>query len=192
MGDTGSLIVRPLVIEDVDPYLRQVANVDAGSGMDGAAHSHAYSRSEPFDMEAGHDREVTRWTTDLDAGGWRRAWGLFDEHEIVGHVYLAGGLLESELHRANLGMGVSSSYRRRGGGSALLASAIAWAQNLPILDWVDLDVFSDNKGAQELYERHGFQILGRIPDCFRIDRVSLGTSLMTLGVGSQSSSPTSW
>jgi RimJ/RimL family protein N-acetyltransferase len=178
----GSTSVRPLAIADVDDYLRHVLAVDAGSGVDGAAHSHAYSESEPFDMEAGRAREVTRWSTDIEHLGWRRAWGLFDNGELVGHLHLAGGMLRSELHRADMGMGIVRSHRRQGGGTVLLETGIEWAREQPTIDWIDLGVFSDNPGALALYARHGFQLLGRTPDRFRVDGQSLDEISMTLNV----------
>jgi RimJ/RimL family protein N-acetyltransferase len=184
MSATGPLSVRLLVIADVDRYLHDLLEVDAESGVNGAAHSHPYSRSEPFDAVAAHDREVARWSTDLADVGWRRAWGLFDGDRLVGSLYLAGGTLRSESHRVNMGMSVLSSHRRVGGGSLLLSSAIAWAGSEPIIDWIDLGVFSDNPGAQALYLRHGFRILGRTPDRFRVDCQSLDDISMTLNVAS--------
>jgi RimJ/RimL family protein N-acetyltransferase len=179
------MTVRPLAIADVDGYLRHVVEVDAGSGRDGEAHSHPYSESEPLDMDAARDREITRWSTEIDRPGWRRAWGLFDQSQLVGHLYLAGGTLDSELHRANMGMGVVRSHRRRGGGTLLLETAIAWARCQPRIDWLDLGVFSDNPGAQALYTRHGFQILGQTPDRFRVDGHSLDDISMTLDVAGE-------
>ncbi len=176
--------VRPLTIGEVDTYLRHVAVVDAGSGRDGAGHSHPYSESEPFDVEVGREREVTRWSTEIDDPEWRRAWGLFDRDQLVGHLYLAGGSLRSELHRADLGMGVVASHRRMGGGSALLASAIDWARSRRTIVWIDLGVFSDNPGARALYARHGFLQLGRTPDRFRVDGQSLDDTQMALNVTS--------
>ena len=171
-----------LGIRDVDTYLLHVCEVDADSGVDGAGHSHAYNRSEPFDLEAGREREVTRWSTGIEDLAWRRAWGLFDEGELVGHLYLAGGMLRSELHRVHMGMGVHRSHRRQGGGTELLETAIAWARDQPTIDWIDLGVFSDNPGAHALYARHGFQVLGRTPDRFRVDGESLDDISMTLNV----------
>ena len=182
MTGFGSMSVRLLGIADVDDYLRHVSAVDADSGVDGAGHSHAYSESEPFDFEAGRAREVTRWSTEIEQPGWRRAWGLFDEGELVGHLYLAGGALRSELHRADMGMGIIRSHRRRGGGTLLLEAATEWAREQPSIDWIDLGVFSDNPGAQALYERHGFRIVGRTPDRFRVDGQSLDNISMTLNV----------
>ncbi len=133
-------------------------------------------------MEAGRAREVTRWSTDIDDVAWRRAWGLFDRGELVGHLYLAGGTLHSELHRVEMGMGIRRSHRRQGGGTLLLETGIEWARNQSTIDWIDLGVFSDNPGAQALYTRHGFHVLGRTPDRFRVDGESLDDISMTLNV----------
>lgn len=108
--------------------------------------------------------------------------GLFDGEDPVGYLHLAGGTLRSELHRAQLGIGISASHRRRRGGSLLLRAAIEWARRQPHLAWLDLGVLSDNAGAQALYSRHGFQELGRTPDRFRVDGRSLDDISMTLDV----------
>ena len=125
---------------------------------------------------------MTRWSTAIDAVAWRRSWGLFDWGDLVGHLSLIGGRLGSELHRVQLGMGISRSHHRRGGGSLLLRTAIAWAHHQAIIDWIDLSSFSDNPAAQALYGRHDFQILGRTPDRFRVNGQVLEEISMTLNV----------
>lgn len=55
----------------------------------------------------------------------------------------------------------------------LSAAGIERARTQPSIDWIDLAVFSDNPGAQALYARHGFHVLGRTPDRFRVDGRSL-------------------
>ena len=176
------LIVRPLQVSEVEAYLQHVAAVDADSGMDGAPHSHPYSVSEPFDFEAGRIREVERWTTPTSDVGWRRAWALLDRDGLVGHLYLAGGPLPTGLHRADLGMGVLPSHRRRRGATRLLETAIAWARQEPGISWIDLNVFVDNLGAQYLYQQFGFEVIGRTADRFRVDGASLDDIAMTLDV----------
>jgi RimJ/RimL family protein N-acetyltransferase len=173
---------RLLELDDIDSYLIHLVEVDADSGVDGQPHSHPYGRSEPFDMDAAQAREQTRWSTAFAEPGWRRAWGLFDGDDLTGHLYLAGGDLRSALHRVEMGMGVVPTHRRRGGGSLLLSTAIDWARQHPTIDWIDLGVFSDNPGAQALYARHGFEVLGRTPDRFRVDGHSLDDISMTLNV----------
>lgn len=178
----GNLSIRAFAIGEAEGYLSLVSAVDAGSDVDGAGHSHAYSESEPFDTEAGCDREVTRWSAEIDEVGWRRAWGLFDRGERVGYLYLAGGALRSELHRVHMGMGILRAHSRRGGGTLLLETAIKWAHVQPNVDWIDLGVFTDNLGSQALYKGHGFDVLGRTSDRFRVDGKSLDEILMTLNV----------
>lgn len=96
--------------------------------------------------------------------------------------YLAGGELRSELHRVNMGMGIDGAHRRQGGGTLLLESAIAWARGHAGIDWIDLGGFSDNQGAQALYQRLGFVLLGWTPDRYRVDGSSLGDTATVLNV----------
>ena len=91
-------------------------------------------------------------------------------------------MLRSELHRADMGMGIIRSHRRQRGGTVLLEAGTEWARQQPSIDWIDLGVFTDNPGAHALYARHGFQILGRPPDRFRVDGQSLDDISMTLNV----------
>ena len=177
---SDDLTVRALATDDVGRYLQHMLVVNADSGVDGASHSHPYGKAESVDPAEAHDREITRWTTAIDEPGWRRAWGLFDGDDLVGHVYLAGGAILSELHRASLGMGIARQCRRRGGGTRLLAAAVGWAREQSSIDWVDLGVFTDNPGARALYEREGFEVVGRTPDRYRVDGVSLDEVSMTL------------
>lgn len=184
MATESNMSARSFELDEIPDYLHLLSTVQAGSGIDGSGHSHAYSKSDPFDAEAGRDREITRWTTTIDRTGWRRAWGLFSQEEPVGHLNLVGGTLGSELHRISMGMGILRPYRRNGGGTRLLETAIRWAQQQPSIAWVDLGVFSDNPGAQALYERQGFEVVGRTLDRFRVDGESLDEISMTLNVSS--------
>lgn len=179
------MVVRPLTLVDVDSYLRLAVDIDAGSGLDGEAYSHPYSRSEPLDLDEARAREITRWSTSIDEPEWRRAWGLLDGADLVGHVYVAGGAIRSALHRVAVGIGVVQSHRRRGGGTLLLQAAIDWASSEPGIDWIDLDVFSDNRVARALYARHGFQVIGRTSDRFRVDGHPLDQISMTRNVATR-------
>jgi RimJ/RimL family protein N-acetyltransferase len=176
------VIVRPLLAGDVATYLHNVQEVDAGSGVAGAPHWHPYGRDEELGPDQARDRELRRWSTPLTEPGWRRAWGLFVDSEIVGHAYLAGGALRSELHRTQLGIGLLPEHRGSGGGTRLIESVIRWAREQPGIDWIDLGVFSDNPRARALYLRLGFTVVGSVPDRFRVDGVSLDDTAMALAV----------
>ncbi|WP_155590939.1 GNAT family N-acetyltransferase [Lysinibacillus cavernae] len=51
---------------------------------------------------------------------------------------------------------VGKHYQSQGIGSALLAEAKKWANDRK-LDYLELNVLTENKGAKTLYERHGFK-----------------------------------
>ncbi len=186
--------VRLLDLPDVPRYIAHMLAVQSESGRDGRGHAHAYVADDIFDIAAAETRELERWTKPLDLPGWRRAWGLFAPREpreptvqaeptLVGHLYLAGGSIHSELHRAGLGMALRSTHHRCGGGRLLLQTAISWSQSQAGLDWLDLGVYADNEAAQELYLSAGFQERGRIPDRYRLGSTALEEISMTRWIG---------
>ena len=179
---TDVLPIRPLVLDDIDAYLRLLQASNAESGVDGIGHSHAYSKSEPYDHAAAVERERTRWSTALDTPGWRRAWGLFDSDTLVGQTHFVGGAISTEMHRVSMGMGILRTHHRRGGGTRLLQTVITWARDQTVIDWIDLGVFGDNQIAHDLYLSHGFHETGRTPDRFRVDGVVLDDISMSLSV----------
>jgi RimJ/RimL family protein N-acetyltransferase len=128
-------------------------------------------------------RLVKRLSTPLIETGWRRVWGVWDEDRIVGTVHLAGGDLAACLHRAQLGVGVERSHRRRGWGRTLVEAAIEWARAQPVIDWIDLGVFQGNDHAHALYLALGFVERGRTRDLFRVDGVRIDDIQMSLWVG---------
>jgi RimJ/RimL family protein N-acetyltransferase len=127
-------------------------------------------------------RAESRWATDkraafaiglhaeVGAPGWRRAWMALDaDGAICGHVDLRARPERAAQHRCLLGMGVHRDFRRQGLGERLLGAALDWARAQEALDWVDLEVLSNNLPARRLYERCGFTFAGELPDLFRID-----------------------
>jgi ribosomal protein S18 acetylase RimI-like enzyme len=119
----------------------------------------------------------------LDVGepGWRRLWlALGPNGDIAGHVDLRGRPEPGAGHRAMLGMGVHRAWRRRGLGRSLLATAVEWAAGEGGMDWIDLEVLSENAPAIALYLDAGFRMVARIEDMLRIDGVSHDLSCMTL------------
>lgn len=162
------------------------------SGTDGEMPSGPYNVDEDFDWEGFRERELERWSSPLDAPGWRRAWGVFVPNDaedggaerMVGHCTLAAGDLATAVHRAQMGLGVQRPFRRRGYGLTLVETALEWARAIPSLDWVDLGVFEGNDHALAMYERLGFERIGRTPDIFRVNGESITSIAMTLNVAS--------
>ena len=114
-------------------------------------------------------RDGTRAATMTDSN-WRRAWvARSAKHEIVGHIDLRSRQDRFAFHRCLMGMGVDRDHRRIGVGTALIEHAEQWARANTALEWIDLQVLSENKPALQLYARMGFELVGEIADMFRID-----------------------
>jgi len=110
---------------------------------------------------------------------WRRLWLALDARgSIAGHIDLRARPEPLARHRAMLGMGVHRAYRRRGLGAQLLAAAVDWARAQDGLQWIDLEVLSENHPAVALYLRAGFTMTARIEDMLQIDGGSHDLSYM--------------
>jgi ribosomal protein S18 acetylase RimI-like enzyme len=111
---------------------------------------------------------------------WRRLWLALDPRgSIAGHIDLRARPEPLARHRAMLGMGVHRAYRRRGLGAQLLAAAVDWARNEDGLQWIDLEVLSENHPAVALYLRSGFTMTARIEDMLQIDGLGHDLSYMS-------------
>jgi len=82
-------------------------------------------------------------------------------------------------HGGVLGMGVAASHRGRGVGSALIQTTLAAATARGIRR-VELIVRADNAAAIALYERHGFELEGRLRDYLIVDGASHDALAMAL------------
>jgi RimJ/RimL family protein N-acetyltransferase len=78
-----------------------------------------------------------------------------DEGRIVGRLSIARDQHPASRHVADLGLMVAASHRRRGIGSALLRTAVEWAQDSEVRK-LELHVFPYNEAAIALYEHFGF------------------------------------
>jgi len=104
--------------------------------------------------------------------------GAFDADRLV-------GVLLAEQHHALLRehvldvsfVAVSDSTRRRGIGDRLLTETLRWA-SAHNLTRVELRVWPDNSAAIRLYERHGFEIEGRIRRHAIVDGKEIDALLM--------------
>jgi ribosomal protein S18 acetylase RimI-like enzyme len=113
--------------------------------------------------------------------GWRRAWvARSAQGHIVGHIDLRSHADGLTGHRCLLGMGVDRGSRRAGLGAALIAHARHWAAEVARLEWIDLQVISENQAALALYRRAGFVSAGEIADMYRIDGNSFSYTTMSL------------
>ncbi len=77
-------------------------------------------------------------------------------------------------HRALLGMGVDSAFRRLGLGQLLIDEIARWTKTNTDIEVIDLQVITANDTAHRLYLRNGYKLLGQYEDMFRIDGQSVG------------------
>jgi RimJ/RimL family protein N-acetyltransferase len=175
--------VAPAKGHDVDPWLASLGAQGEDNGRDGVW----FSPRSPHDAPPARTVEsVLAWVARLRRSerepSWFRLWVARgpSSDAIVGHIDLSGGRLLTELHRAELGMGIERAHRGRGLGPMLLEAALAWARATGTIDWVELGVFSSNPRARRLYERFGFAPIGCVPDRFRVDGVTIDDVRMAL------------
>jgi ribosomal protein S18 acetylase RimI-like enzyme len=91
-----------------------------------------------------------------------------DDGRVVGWCDINPKTHETLRHSGVLGMGVAATHRGRGVGSALLRATLQAASARGITR-VELVVRADNAAAIALYERHGFELEGRLRDYLFID-----------------------
>lgn len=102
----------------------------------------------------------------------------FDEKgSMIGEIDLLIKDLWRLRHNAKLSMGILPSYQRLGLGSALLESAISWAQQQKLLR-IELTVFAHNKAAIALYTKYGFMVEGTRKNFLRLDDGSFEDDLL--------------
>ena len=81
-------------------------------------------------------------------------------------------------HVANCGYMVAPSVRGQGIASAMCDHSLAQARQSGFTAMQFNFVVSTNEGAVRLWQKHGFAIIGRIPDAFRHARLGLVDALI--------------
>ena len=78
------------------------------------------------------------------------------DSKVVGQLGMDVLIQPRRKHVANIGMAVSDLYKGKGVGTKLLEVAIDMAQNWVAVKRIELEVYTDNKSAIGLYQKHGF------------------------------------
>lgn len=173
-------VIRSVVAADLPALFVYLDDHLQDNGRDGTPLFQPMARAESRWAVDKRAAFVIGLGTEVGAPGWRRAWMALDAAgAICGHVDLRARPERASSHRCLLGMGVHRDHRRQGLGERLLAAALDWAHTQETLDWVDLEVLSNNLPARRLYERCGFTFAGELPDLFRIDGERHGYVYMT-------------
>jgi RimJ/RimL family protein N-acetyltransferase len=93
---------------------------------------------------------------------------VLEGNEIVGWCDVAPAMFEGLSHVGRLGMGLLPEYRGQGWGKKLLAQALE-AAFLKNIERIELEVFSSNQGAVEMYRSAGFREEGKKRNGRKID-----------------------
>lgn len=151
---------------DVDAFARHLVAHMGESGCSGAPH---FAVSRSLSLDDVRAAALGRWSKRLHEPLWGRAFLLWAEEHVVGHIELRGGRIQAEMHRATLGMGINQPFVGQGHGRVMIQAAVAWARDEAKLAWIDLGVFAHNERAYRLYQGFGFIEQGKREDAFRID-----------------------
>ncbi len=131
---------------------------------------------EAFSSDPERDAAVTveQWRERLAPGRW---FGAFSGAEIVGMVAYVPEPSRKTAHCGKLGsLYVREAARGCGIAAALIEAVLGDAA--AGLEQITLTVNADNTRAVRLYERHGFNTIGRVPDSLRVDGRSYDELIM--------------
>lgn len=175
---TDPFNIHVLSEEHVDLFVDHIARHLAESGQPGTPHFAPIDVAS-FQRDDPRGRTLARWQKPLTGTGWERAWGVFANEKVVGHLDLQCGHLTTAQHRVFLGMGLEAHARGKGFGRKLLSQALEWCAQQSGIDWMELRVFANNEPAIALYKSLGFNEDGRVPDMFRIHGTSIDDVYMS-------------
>lgn len=175
---SAAIAIRPVGFEDLAALFAYLGEQLAENGRDGVLFQPLAPTSAGV-PEAMRERFAAGVATPVGQPGWRQVWIALDAAGgIAGHVDLRGREAAAP-HRVLLGMGVRRDLRRAGLGTRLVQTALGGARAMPGVEWVDLEVLSQNHKARALYVRMGFHVTGEVPDRYRIGGMSVGEVAMS-------------
>lgn len=136
--------------EAVHPLIRRLssADVDRVMEIELSAYPHPWTRGIFMDcIRVGYD-----------------CWGLWLEDRLAGYTILTHAAGESHL----LNLCIAPDDQRQGLGGTLLGHAIRLAREAGSGEMF-LEVRPSNPAGVGLYQRNGFEVVGRRPDYYRSD-----------------------
>lgn len=181
---------------DLESFFQYLDIQLQGNGADGGVVFQPVAREESRVNETIRNKFSTGVTKTIGEDGWRILMlAILDKEtgnknndeeymdgEIIGHIDIRPYPNKYSNHRALLGMGVGSQYRRKGIGEQLIKSMLEWMHKNTVIEYLDLWVMSDNTPAITLYQKLGFIVCGDIKDMYRFDGKSIPESMMSLRV----------
>jgi len=102
--------------------------------------------------------------------------------KIVGDASFSVSPRERLSHRGEFGVSILKEYWGMGIGSRLLERVVDFAKNEAGAELVSLEVRCDNLRAIKLYERYGFEYVGRFKNYMKVGGESFDVWIMTLSL----------
>lgn len=174
-------MIIPIGPKQIDLYIKHLHQHMSESGIDDIVYT-PYHRGFKHPLKEMKNKTKERLKLKLTELNWVRVFGAFENEKLLGHLDLRGAHLPTSLHRCQLGIGLDKHARGRGLGNELMLAAIEWVKNETELEWIDLNTFSHNKAALELYKKCGFIQVGCVEDMFRVDGEQIADLQMTLKI----------
>jgi hypothetical protein len=100
------------------------------------------------------------------------------DDQIIGVLTLQRGFHRKNRHTANLGIAIKKGHRHKGIGTKLMQKSFEWCKQNGIKK-LNLEVFSSNTNAIELYKKLGFEEEGRRKDQFFMEGTYVDDVFMT-------------
>ena len=88
---------------------------------------------------------------------------------VVGSIRIRSNRLKRMSHTSTISMSLGKDYRGMGIGKLLLQALLDWAEKHPLIEKVNLGVFSTNHRAISLYKSMGFIEEGRLVKEYKIN-----------------------
>jgi len=116
----------------------------------------------PYPPEMTFDEARELWMTPP-----ARTFGAWHEGEVVGCYMIKPNQPGLGSHVANCGYMVAPSARGQGVGGTLCEHSLATARDAGFLAMQFNAVVASNVAAVNLWQKHGFVVVGRVPKAFR-------------------------
>ena len=105
-----------------------------------------------------------------------------DNNEIVGTAVFSSFVKARLAHRAEISISVKKSMWGRHIGTRFMEQLVDFAKNVAKTEIISLEVRSDNERAIALYEKFGFQKVGRFDGFMKIDGNYVSCDIMALSL----------
>lgn len=168
-------------ISDLDLFFEYLTAQLLGNVAEGSALFQPVSRQHSVVTEQLKSKFRDGFNSELGSLNWRKLWLARDTNgNIRGHIDLRHHAIEYSFHRVLLGMGVEINARKQGLGERLVKNVTEFCYESNRIDYLDLNVLSENLPARNLYLKCGFKVLGETPDYYRIDGRSVSEITMSI------------